>query len=228
VAGPDRGGDAVKRLEARWRWRTGAVCVATGMSGASGADIGVWRDAAGRPRIPASTLKGALRASAALWAGGIGLAVCSAPLRPCPVDRPPGRDWSQPVCPVCQLFGSPWQPSPLRLFDAVLERAEERTSVRMDQVLGRAASGGLFRREVARGGEIEAHLEGDNLDPAALGLLVGAGRLLWQIGGGKSRGLGTLGPPIAERFVADGELLTADHLTAALDALARAAQEGSA
>ena len=78
------------------------------------------RDRDGWPFIPASSLKGRLRHECERLARALGYAVCAGPnpTRMC-------RGEAQKVCPVCQIWGSPWIAGNVYPTDLTLERPPE-------------------------------------------------------------------------------------------------------
>ncbi|MCI0528292.1 MAG: RAMP superfamily CRISPR-associated protein [Nitrospira sp.] len=85
--------------------------------------------------IPASTLKGKIRAECARLLRGIDVWICTAPQpnRMCPhdsdinVNRDPFYH-----CPICELFGSPWTKSSVAFSDAYLFKQTSEGYVRME------------------------------------------------------------------------------------------------
>src|ERR1700694_1883151 len=69
-----------------------------------GTESDVRRDAAGRPCIPATTLKGRLRVEVERIAVALGGSICKPP-NAVTMCHPHA---ASPPCVVCDLFGSPW------------------------------------------------------------------------------------------------------------------------
>ena len=90
----------------------------TSLNIGSGAQEGTLADRAfikardGWPYVPATAFKGQLRHAVERVASGMGFEVCDTHRKMCRPDKP--------VCPVCQIFGSPWIPGRLRFVDLEL------------------------------------------------------------------------------------------------------------
>ncbi|HEY8743228.1 MAG TPA: CRISPR-associated RAMP protein Csx7 [Chloroflexota bacterium] len=143
----------MERLQGRWSFNgvlqaTSGLHVGAGMGNLLAADSAVLRDAGGRPYLPATTLKGALRASVDRLAPVVGaergLTACGMSPReescPSPVGSaayravesalrefrgtPQERDeqllqlLEERLCSTCRLFGSPWLAGRLSFADA--------------------------------------------------------------------------------------------------------------
>lgn len=84
------------------------------------------RDASGNLYLPGSTIKGKVRDNCSRLVRTLGGSVCGAPV--------PGKMcFGEIMCPVCSLFGSPYNPSPLYFSDARLDK--EHLKVR-DSIMG--------------------------------------------------------------------------------------------
>jgi CRISPR-associated RAMP protein (TIGR02581 family) len=188
-------------------------------------DRPVARDALGRPLIPGSTLKGALRIEvervvrgvrpnrACNLAGGeAGWCV------PASLQRATGDGGGSAVrstvptetCWVCRLFGAPWLASHVQVADLPVEAetwlgqlpVREGIAVDRDTDTGRRGLGYDYE-VVPAGTEFACRLRADTDDPRLLGMLalglraLEAGQL--ALGGGRSRGLGRVALRVARR-----------------------------
>jgi CRISPR/Cas system CSM-associated protein Csm3 (group 7 of RAMP superfamily) len=170
-----------------------------GASGASGtlADKVVTRNARGEFIIPASQVKGKLRHACEqlLRAGGVSL--CQPPK---PDAMCPHADGVKPYCLLCQIFGSPSQPSRLRFHDLVATQPDLPTETLRPMVsLNRrrrvAEPQRLFLIETApnfNGLKFENPdaITGYVRQPGHLHLLLAGLKMLFAWGGATSRGLG--------------------------------------
>ncbi|MCL6451328.1 MAG: CRISPR-associated RAMP protein [Acetobacteraceae bacterium] len=172
-------------------------------------DNPVVKDGLGRPYIPGSSLKGALRSRVESILRGLGgpNAACDVLDTGC-VDKRTAEEFTRnpaatlpkligQLCPVCRAFGSPWFASPLRFGDLYPEgpvRLETRTGVAIDRDRLTAASRRLFTLEVVPvGTTFRLDIRGERVDGQSLGLLWLALREFESdgfLGGGRSRGLG--------------------------------------
>lgn len=168
--------------------------------GASHTDATVLRHADGRPFIPGSSLKGALRSQLERLAQAPALAdegvtscllypekqeESSAPECPTPGWVDAGKDATQAseeqfeaLCHTCTLFGSPILAGKVRIPDLdVIEQTyggevEVRDGVGIDRDRGKAVDGVKFDYEVVPGDTaFEFSLSVENPDPVELGLL---------------------------------------------------------
>lgn len=146
-----------------------------------------WREEK-HPVIPATTLKGWLRDGAERTLRGLGVDTCDSS-RATTICG---------VCPACEVFGSPWQRSPLRFFDAELTNIprDVRMSVSLSRHRKTAYEERLFSLEVAWGSIWAAKVQGlfpksDKAEQAAA-LLWASARMGYAIGAARSRGLGWL------------------------------------
>jgi|YNPNPStandDraft_1061719.scaffolds.fasta_scaffold22715_2 CRISPR/Cas system CSM-associated protein Csm3 (group 7 of RAMP superfamily) len=156
-------------------------------------------DAQGYPIIPASSMRGRIRAHLERLLRQMGQPVCAppSPEQMCPHA---GHDG---YCMACRVFGSPWRPaamvsSDLRLVaprpDADLLRSE-RTSVGISRRLGTAQAERLFTIETVDTsfGAAKLVFEGEMVGqatPEEAGWLLAAVPLVTHLGGSKARGLG--------------------------------------
>ncbi|HJQ31672.1 MAG TPA: CRISPR-associated RAMP protein Csx7 [Pyrinomonadaceae bacterium] len=195
-------------------------------TGVTGTDLPVVRDAFGRPYIPGSSFKGALRASVEALVRSVSSsseAVCD-PLGGGCVKPKEGKereeDFQQRVeketCLVCHVFGSPWLASKVNVRDLPVEgmwvdQYEVRNGVGIDRDTGTAAEGLLYDFEVVPAGTaFSCKIVVENADEWELGLLMMALRPFElgeaALGGARSRGLGAVELKWRERTqVAGGE-----------------------
>ncbi|MGB9886313.1 MAG: RAMP superfamily CRISPR-associated protein [Moorellales bacterium] len=173
------------------------------------ADQVVAVDEQGRPYVPASTVRGRLRAhlERLLWA--YGQPVCNPP-RPAHMCPHAGlQDVPGGYCRACRLFGSPWREGSIRVGDFHLAggtgpgsgshppvRTVVRTGVGIGRRLATVAEGKLFFTEAVVGGmeEDAARFVGEIGVMAdhrgEIGWLMAAMSLVSHLGGHKGRGLG--------------------------------------
>ncbi|WP_448593203.1 RAMP superfamily CRISPR-associated protein [Thermoflexus hugenholtzii] len=185
-------------LRFRWRFVFSSAFHSTGNLTGIGVDKALVRDVRKDPIVPATTVKGVLRHRAEVVLRGWGEPVCAAP-------DPSGMCLPPALCVVCQVFGNPRHPSPLRFTDA-RPRPEERGGaiphLRSHVALSRrrrsALEGRLFTVETlwAAGVEWEAEAVGrfPDRDRAirAAALLALAALLTPALGSSRTRGLGWL------------------------------------
>lgn len=165
------------------------------------------RDAENNVYLPASTLKGKVRAACEALLTARGLPACRAPypkeMKTCRAER----------CLVCRIFGAPGQDAGLLWHDAALTddwprdagefgQTSIRTQVALNRARGLAAEGLLYTGEAtapnlvfrsAQGiaGRLElTPLMGDPDAPYELILLLAGLRLVRFLGGAASRGMG--------------------------------------
>ncbi|WP_448601404.1 RAMP superfamily CRISPR-associated protein [Thermoflexus hugenholtzii] len=185
-------------LRFRWRFVFSSAFHSTGNLTGIGVDKVLARDVRGNPIVPATTVKGVLRHWAEVVLRGWGEPVCAAP-DPSDMCLPPS------LCRVCQVFGNPRHPSPLRFTDG-RPRPEERggaiphprSHVALSRRRRSALEGRLFTVETlwAAGVEWEAEAVGRFPDPdraiQAAALLALAALLTPALGSSRTRGLGWL------------------------------------
>lgn len=193
------------RFEGRLRMNS-ALHVGTG-SGASHTDAAVLRHADGRPFIPGSSLKGALRShlerlsqAPALEGAGVGSCLLypdrqeesTAPNCPSPGWVDAGKDATQAseeqfeaLCHTCTLFGSPILAGKIRIPDLDIVEAsyggevEVRDGVGIDRDRGKAVDGVKFDYEVVPSDTaFHFSIAVENPDVAELGLLAAGVREL--------------------------------------------------
>jgi len=160
----------------------------------------LWADKAltlsteGAPIFPATTIKGYLRERAEVLLRTWGQRVC---LPPAPATMCLDKE----LCLICQIFGNPRQPSPLRFRDGQFVHDPDtmvRSGVSISRSRRAAVPQRLFFLETTdpRPGEVVANIEGDFADPElarqATALIVLAARSGYAIGSGRTRGLGWL------------------------------------
>jgi CRISPR-associated RAMP protein (TIGR02581 family) len=188
-----------------------------------GAELPVIRDNHGRPFIPGSSLKGALRGY--LEAVARGMAPANADMKRIACE-PTGENsmcvsadrmralkkehegddagltkaLARELCPVCQIFGSSWLASPVRVRDLPVVADEwfgqfdVRDGVAIDRDKGTVAVGPYDYEVVPAGTRFELHIVAENLAEWQRGLLWLGLRALERgdvaLGGFTSRGLG--------------------------------------
>ncbi|WP_199245581.1 CRISPR-associated RAMP protein Csx7 [[Phormidium] sp. ETS-05] len=184
-----------------------------------GSDLPVIKDALGRPLIPGSSLKGALRSRLESFLRGIHPKLAANPaneaewsitakqMRTLKEQHKQDRELTVEIEKetdfVSRLFGSPWVASKLQIRDlnvrddAWFGQYQERDGVAIERDTETAAEGKLYDFQVVPPNtpfEFRAIVE--NAEPAELGLLViGLHQLETEqipLGGGRSRGLGVV------------------------------------
>ena len=200
-----------------------------GGSGSTGvrADKTVLRDGQQRPIIPASQVKGRLRHACEAILRGAGVLVCRPPNPE--LICPHLADIPDPPCPICDIFGSTWHPSPLRFSDLVpKESGSEDRALSADEVrTDRRPGTGIDRRRRIVKDELLFFTEtvdqgaapvfgnkkaiAGTLDERGQALLLLAGlKSIRNWGGGKSRGLGWA--TVSVEATLDGETLELDEV----------------
>ena len=182
----------------------------------TGSDLPVVKDAGGRPYLPGSSFKGALRATVEAMLRGLAGGAGRRPWACDPLDEDrrcgPKRDGERrgvpaPIndvldstCDACLLFGSPHLAGRLLVSDLPLvgdgrRAVEVRDCVAIDRDTETARDGGKYDLEVVPAGTaFELELVLDNPEDHQLGLLAAGLDALGQgyarLGGGGTRGLG--------------------------------------
>jgi CRISPR-associated RAMP protein (TIGR02581 family) len=179
-------------------------------TGVTGTDLPVVRDALGRPYIPGSSFKGALRA----YVESLVRSVNPSPKVACnPVKK---EEWclssaerltddevNQRTCLVCHVFGSPWLASKVSIRDLLVDdklwfgQFEVRNGVAIDRDTETAGTGLLYDFEVVPAGtKFGCEIIVENAADWELGLLMAALRPYQcgqaALGGARSRGLGVV------------------------------------
>ncbi len=164
-----------------------AVTIGAGGSSGSLADKSVIRDAARRPLIPGSQVKGKARWAAEQLLRGMGQDI------PSPFDPDPDRVRKHTV--VLELFGSPDHRSPLRFANLLADHTQSSIlpSVSINRRRGTAEDARLlFQEAVIRGTRFHhtQAITGTLDNPGQVALLWAALCLCDRWGGATSRGLG--------------------------------------
>ncbi len=160
----------------RWRW---------------GADKAMVRRYDGAYVLPATSLKGALRAQAERILGD---KACKAP-NPKHMCSDPNH-----LCLACEVFGNPRRVSPLRFYDVVLPKSEPqiRAGVAISRRRRAAVPQRLYFVETTAAGPMVAQADIQGLFPSqekaeeAAALVILAAQMLSALGAGRTRGLGWL------------------------------------
>lgn len=178
-----------------------ALSVGAGGSGGVLADKAIVRNRINQLVLPGSHLKGRLRHACEVIGRSQNLPVCDSPRAEtmCPqlgrVEKPP--------CPICALFGSPAQPSPLQFADLIYAEPVETPAIRPGASINRrrrtVEEQRLFFIETSPPATL-AHfhatraivgwLPNDGKAESRVKLLLAGLELIQSWGGGKSRGLG--------------------------------------
>ncbi len=207
--------------------------IGTGAMADSVADKPLVKDAAGRPFIPGSSLKGQVRHKCeriirALVVPWPGRWRCEAPY--------PDRMCRGPdLCPICRIFGSPWHPAPITFNNLTLTtiveepprdweqlRSVRATDIRLGVGINRSrnvtAEELLYSTEtyvpplaLIYRGRIWGTLE----ERREVALLLAGLRSVVALGGGRSRGLGWWRLEIAVKL--DGQPVSVYELLQELD-----------
>ncbi|MGC8838608.1 MAG: RAMP superfamily CRISPR-associated protein [Anaerolineae bacterium] len=213
--GRGRGGRVMEHLRIDVGLELETAFHTTGNLRRLGADKALARSAEGHWVIPATTLKGFLRENAEILLRTWGHEnVCTGP-------EPATMCKDQPLCLVCQIFGNPRHPSPLRFSDAVLLTFEAETAVRSGVAISRhrraAFPQRLFFLETTQAIPTRWHAtcEGEFKDlhiaKAAAALVALAARWGRAVGGGKTRGLGWI-KDVELKTTLNGNTLLEDDL----------------
>lgn len=178
-------------------------------------DALVIKDPNGKPFIPGSSLRGALRSTIERIAASIGLKPCLLIKgNPCVTtseelmnefklldvsDIPTFLSNREKVCPVCQLFGSTVVASKIKITDLPLCNNKYKYSIRdgvgIDRDTETAKDGAKFDYEsVSKDSKFKFELIGENLEKRDLALLaIGIQEMMngnFWLGGNTARGLG--------------------------------------
>lgn len=196
---------------------TGALTTLTALrigagraTGVKGTDLPVVRDAIGRPYIPGSSFKGALRASIESLVRGVSQ-------KPSAACNPINQDeWclkspedltdeqvEEKTCLVCRMFGSPWLASKVYIRDLLVDKDswfgqyEVRNGVAIERDTEAAADKKLYDFEVVPAGtRFSCEIIVENATDWELGLLMIGLRPFElgeaSLGGARSRGLGVV------------------------------------
>ena len=166
--------------------------------------------------IPATTVKGFIRRQAERLLRSWGKDVCTGP-------EPTKMCYGQNLCLICQLFGNPRYPSPLRFQDATLQIPDQtastiRSSVAISRYRRATYPQRLFFTETTEAASTRWSLvvEGffhDVVTAQAAASLV-AMAITWgpAIGGGHSRGLGWVEHSQVQATL-NGEIISQETLT---------------
>lgn len=175
--------------------------LSVGGSGNTGvrADKTIQRDGHDWPVIPASQIKGRLRHTCEAILRAAGVAICRPPNpETCCPQHPAVSD---PPCPICSIFGSPWTTSPLRFCDLVHAPSSGESSVirpgtGIDRRRGIVKEELLFLTETTAPGaepvfrSVTPTISGTLAEEGQALLLLAGLHAIKNWGGGKSRGLG--------------------------------------
>lgn len=178
-----------------------ALSVGAGGAGGVLADKAIVRNRRNQLVLPGSHLKGRLRHACEVIARSQDLKVCDSPRAE--TMCPQSKNVERPPCPICVLFGSPAQPSPLQFADLIYDEPIEMPAIRPGASINRRrrtveeqrlffietsppAALAHFHAERA----IVGWLPDDGEAEARVKLLLAGLELIQSWGGGKSRGLG--------------------------------------
>jgi CRISPR/Cas system CSM-associated protein Csm3 (group 7 of RAMP superfamily) len=216
------------KLEAKLEFKTTTALIIAGGEIASGLGIdkATIRDKKGELIIPASTIKGKLRDECQRILVGLNpkIFVCMPPRAEtmCPQPFISKEKNSVPCCPICEIFGSPWEPCQLYFSDLIVTSNDLKglhsikIGVAIDRHSRTAKEKSLYYLQTSPQGiecafvnsanvssGLTIHGELKDTKQAAL-LYVGIQSLL-NIGGSKSVGLGWLNEDKIAKFSLDGE-----------------------
>jgi len=151
--------------------------------------------------LPGSHLKGRLRHVCEVIARSQGLLVCDSPRAE--TMCPQSNQVKKPPCPICAMFGSPANPSPLQFADLIYEEPVETPAIRPGASINRrrrtVEEQRLFFIETSPPAALASFhanqaiigwLPEDDKAAARVKLLLAGLELIQSWGGGKSRGLG--------------------------------------
>jgi CRISPR-associated RAMP protein (TIGR02581 family) len=179
-------------------------------TGVTGTDLPVVRDTLGKPFIPGSSFKGALRASVESLVRSVSQSTKAAcnPIKQEEWCLPTAEGLSdeaveEQTCLVCQVFGSPWMASKVNIRDLLIDESmwfgqyEVRNGVAIDRDTETAAEKKLYDFEVVPAGtRFTCEIIVENGADWELGLLMAGLRPFEMgeasIGGARSRGLGVV------------------------------------
>lgn len=222
-------------LDVRWQFVLETPFHSAGNRIAIGVDRALIRDAEGLPILPATAVKGVLREAVETALRSWGIPTCFSP-SPSEMCSDPAR-----LCLVCQIFGNPRSPSPLRFFDARPIRDDEelarqsthhRTHVALSRHRRSALEHRLFTLETLwpEGIRWEARITGQLADrdkaKMAASLLALGAHIVHAIGGHRTRGLGWLRSRTL-RILVDGSPLPDNDLRRLWESLSGGSRDRS-
>ena len=129
----------MKRLVITFRLKLATPFHTTGNRRRLGADKALALSSDGRYVVPATSLKGLLRDSAEALLRTLGQRVCTGPAPETMCPDP------QSLCLVCQVFGNPRFPSPIRFYDGSFN-PEPETLIRSGVAISRRRRAALHQR----------------------------------------------------------------------------------
>ena len=186
----------MKRLVITFRLKLATPFHTTGNRRRLGADKALALSSDGRYVVPATSLKGLLRDSAEALLRTLGQRVCTGPAPETMCPDP------QSLCLVCQVFGNPRFPSPIRFYDGSFN-PEPETLIRSGVAISRRRRAALHQRlffiETTSPGPLEAIAICEGYFPdqtsalRSCALVTLAARWTPAVGGGRTRGLGWIG-----------------------------------
>lgn len=212
-------------------WTITALRISAGRSSEPiGSDLPVIKDALGRPLIPGSSLKGAMRSRLESFLRAIDTKLAANPadqnewsitplaMKEFKENHKNDSELTQKILEstdlISRLFGSPWMSSKLQIRDLTVlndhwfGQYQERDGVAIDRDTETAADGKLYDFQVVPAGtpfEFKAIVE--NAEPEELGILmIGLNQLETEqipLGGGRSRGLGVVSLEIEKMLYFD-------------------------
>lgn len=164
-------------------------------------------DAEGNPFIPASSVRGRVRAHLERLLRALGYPVCwpPGPEQMCP-HAGVVTDPDQPLCLACRIFGNAWHPSPTSFEDLRLVpeqpgnwQASYRTGTGISRGLSTVQAERLFTTETTSpvGLRFQGNVEGI-LSREEIGWLLAALKMVQHLGGDKARGLGQVHLQVAQ------------------------------
>lgn len=162
-------------------------------------DRAIQIDTEGNPFIPASSVRGRVRAHLERLLKTLGYPICRPP-RPEQMCPHAGvvTDPNEPFCLACRIFGNPWHPSSTFFEDLRLvpeQRSDWKSSYRTGTGISRGLSTvraeRLFTTETVStiGLRFRGNVKG-RLSREEVGWLLAALRMVRHLGGDKARGLG--------------------------------------
>ncbi|MCD6508623.1 hypothetical protein J7M22_18635 [Candidatus Poribacteria bacterium] len=167
-------------------------------------------DHRGIPLIPASSLRGRIRAHLERLARSFGHPICTPPR---PDLTCPHNPHVPPPCLACRIFGSNWFRSEISFTDMIPISYPEappppwyRTGVGINRYTGTVREERLFVTQVLPAKEmlLRCEIEGE-LEEEELGWLIAACRTVNHIGGEKARGMGRIELKVKSLLIAHPE-----------------------
>jgi CRISPR/Cas system CSM-associated protein Csm3 (group 7 of RAMP superfamily) len=187
--------------------------------------------------VPASTIKGKLRAECERILRGLEVKICVPPNpeTTCPNFWKALSKTQQKYCPICEIFGSPWRKGSLHFFDATIQNDPQENLLIQERhrSVDRQVRPGvsISRRRATAEPEklffIEASLpharflfrgeiDGEVPEPKYSALLIVGLKSIVAFGGGRSRGMGWIR---IQNIALNGQVIEAKERTKLMEEL---------